>query len=62
MQHQVAASLGTVLDGERYSDEALAYHYEIRSIFTNVYCIRHDLPIFTRSECGSSPVSTSVLS
>jgi len=62
MRRQVSASLGTVLDGERYSDEALFFHYEAQSLPTDTHCGRHNLPIFTRSERGSSPVGTSVLS
>ncbi len=62
MQPRVSASLGTVLDGELYFDEALVSHYETQSITTNVDCIRHDLPIFTGPKRGSSPVGTSVLS
>lgn len=62
MQPHVSASLGTVLDGELYFDEALVSHYGTQSMTNNLGYIRHDLPVFTGPKRGSSPVSTSVLS
>jgi len=39
---EVSASLGTVLDGERYSDEALVCHYGSQSILTSMQCNWYD--------------------
>lgn len=62
MQHPVSASLGTVLDGELYFDEAPVSHYKTQSTLASIRCVRRDLPIFTEPKRGSSPVGTSVLS